>query len=397
LSSIRRQEAGKALLLTDSTPSQDSIMNLISADLHPVTGVPGTDLDETIALIYRAAGEPSAWRGVARLLAQLFDAEAVALCRTDGSRVNLLGEGLHNLSQEDALSLLARQLDGDHPVAHHSGDAAVHTVNDARLRHGLKHLHAEARVLTVLVPDREEAGSHADARLCMTGGEGRPPLSTVQTKLQATLSRHLLEAMRSEDRWQRQERSAELQGRVLLYLGRSWLVIDRGSRLIDCNPLARCFLRRSDLMSLRNGNLTYPKDDFRTRLEDAMGPVWSGVAERSQVTLDSREQGMGIRFEFIPALLRHETNGDPPEQMLILVREVERDLALRIETMAEAFKLSRSERRVTKYLIRHGMPPADIAVATGTSVRTIRCQLSSIFRKTGTESQQDLIRMTLAG
>jgi len=126
-----------------------------------------------------------------------------------------------------------------------------------------------------------------------------------------------------------------------------------------------------------------------------MAPVWSGVAERSHATLKGPERGMEIRFEFIPALLRHETNGDPPEQMLILVREVEHDLALKVETMAEAFKLSRSERRVMKYLIRHGMPPAEIAVATGTSVRTVRCQLSSIFRKTGAENQQDLIRMTL--
>lgn len=370
-------------------------MNLIPADLHPVTGAPETDLDETIALIYRAVGEPSAWRGVAGLFANLFHADAVALCRTEGSRVNLLGEGLHNLSQEDALSLLARQLDGHHPVAHHSGDAAVHTVDDARFRHGLKHLHSEARVLTVLVADGEEAGSQHYARLCMTGGEGRLPLSAVQTKLQAILSRHLQEAVRSEDRWQRLERSAELQGRVLLHLGRSWLVIDRESKLIHCNPLARCFLRRSDLMFLRNGSLMYPKDDLRTRFEEAMAPVWSGVGERSHITLDSKERGMEIRFEFIPALLRHETNGDRPEQMLILMREVEHDLALKIETMAEAFKLSRSERRVMMYLIRQGMPPANIAAATGTSVRTIRCQLSSIFRKTGAESQQDLIRMTL--
>jgi DNA-binding CsgD family transcriptional regulator len=82
---------------------------------------------------------------------------------------------------------------------------------------------------------------------------------------------------------------------------------------------------------------------------------------------------------------------------MVLVHELKRDIMLKIERQAEAFALSRAEKRVMVHLVRSGQTPAGIAALLGTSERTVRCQLSSIFRKTGTRNQQELIRMTLVG
>lgn len=370
-------------------------MDLIKADSHPAAGVPEPDLNEAIALIYRAVGQPPAWRLVAKALATLFDADAVAIFHTEGQCVRILGEGLHNLSQEDAARLVARYSARKRPAAHHSGDATVHTVDDTGFTHGIPSLPASARVLSVLVPETDSSDACQQARLSVSSAEGQPPLSARQQRLRLPLLQHLTQAACSQRRLLRLQRSADLQSMVVLHLGEAWLVFDRDSRLVDCNPLARSFLIRSDLMRLRAGRVVYPTEALRPRLEEAMAPLWAGTGERTQVTLTSPERGIDIAFDFIPVGLRGERVGEPPDEIMVLVREIGRDLVLKIEAKAEAFRLSRAERRVMVHLVRSGKPPAAIALATGTSERTVRCQLSSIFRKTGAHNQQELIRMTL--
>lgn len=62
------------------------------------------------------------------------------------------------------------------------------------------------------------------------------------------------------------------------------------------------------------------------------------------------------------------------------------------EFLGKAFALSRSELRLLPMLIQ-GLSPTDIAQALALKLPTVRSQLSSIFAKTGTARQQDLIAL----
>jgi hypothetical protein len=68
---------------------------------------------------------------VANTLAHAFDVDAVVLCHTEGESVRILGESLFNLSAKDAARLPLRYKATSPPCAHHSGNRAVRTVDDA--------------------------------------------------------------------------------------------------------------------------------------------------------------------------------------------------------------------------------------------------------------------------
>lgn len=65
-----------------------------------------------------------------------------------------------------------------------------------------------------------------------------------------------------------------------------------------------------------------------------------------------------------------------------------------IEGLARIFALTPTEQSVAGALI-NGADPKRIAVDRGRSVETVRCQLKTIFSKTGTNSQLDLLRLAV--
>jgi len=163
---------------------------------------------------------------------------------------------------------------------------------------------------------------------------------------------------------------------------------------VDCNPLARSFLLRSDIARLEHGRLTLPDRQAELVLREAILAGWTGEEIR---TIAMSPDGGQVSFDVLPIYGANGRSDERPEHLMVLVHELKRDIMLKIERQAEAFALSRAEKRVMVHLVRSGQTPAGIAALLGTSERTVRCQLSSIFRKTGTRNQQELIRMTLVG
>lgn len=355
------------------------------------------NLSAAIELIYASSSDPAVWQKVADMLARMFDVDAVVLCHTEGANVRILGEGRFNLSAEDAARLPASYSTGNQPAAHHSGTGAVRTVDDAGFAREIDRLRPGARVLTVVIPEIDHTEPRPSAHFSVAHADGRLPFSSSQQSLRTMLSQHLVEAVRIHRRFSRVKRMTNFQGLAILHLGEAWLVIDRSQSLVECSPLARSFLMRSALMRLNCGQVTFPDPDIEARLTEAMAPVWSGVSDRAQITLTSPKDGTQVGFDIIPAHASDGRSGDEPEGIMVLVREVDRDMMLKIEAKAEVWRLSRAERKVLVHLVRSGHTPAAIATAIGISERTVRCQLSSIFRRTGSRNQQDLIRMTLAG
>lgn len=360
-------------------------------------GTSSLALNNALAAIYGAIDRPAEWQTVAKELAVLFNADAVVLCHTEGESLRVLGEGLYNLTPEHAarlpLNYSSRLANTESTAPRNSGTGLVRAVDDVRFARDIDELPQGARVLTVVIPEIDNTEPRHAAHLSVARSDGRLSFSESQQELRVMISQHLTEAVRIQRRFARRQQTADFHSIAILHLGEAWLVIDRNMALVDCNPLARSFLMRSDIMRLEQGSVRIPDPTLAAQLQPALDAGWSG--ERFQINVASLEDGSQVGLEFHPFFPGDQRSTDEPAALMVLVRELDRDLMLKIEAKAEACGLSRAERRVMVHLVRSGQPPAAIAAAIGTSERTVRCQLSSIFRKTGARNQQDLIRMTL--
>ena len=354
------------------------------------------DFSGTVATMYQAAMNPSLWREVAERLAHLFDADAVVLCHTEGEAVKLLGDGYYNVDSDQAERLpgeYAQPAATTRRVSDHSA-RAPRTVDDAAFARDVKPATGRGRVLTVVIPEIDAIEGCAPAHLSVAHAEGRVRFSSQQQDLRLLVSQHLLGAARMQRALARKQRTASFHSTAVLHLGEAWLVIDANDRVVDCNPLARSFLLRSDIVRLEHGRLTLPDRQAELVLREAILAGWTGEEIR---TIAMSPDGGQVSFDVLPIYGANGRSDERPEHLMVLVHELKRDIMLKIERQAEAFALSRAEKRVMVHLVRSGQTPAGIAALLGTSERTVRCQLSSIFRKTGTRNQQELIRMTLVG
>lgn len=117
----------------------------------------------------------------------------------------------------------------------------------------------------------------------------------------------------------------------------------------------------------------------------------------------ARGQGGGTAFGhenpklMALALPLEDLNGTPAENpqpmacMLVLSRHAQAPRAVS-DFVMRIFGLSPAEARLLSPLLR-GCAPSEIAQELGVKISTVRSQLSSIFAKTGSMRQQDLIRL----
>ena len=76
----------------------------------------------------------------------------------------------------------------------------------------------------------------------------------------------------------------------------------------------------------------------------------------------------------------------------VFVRKAAPDLPSPIETLAQSFALTPAELRVLLAIVQVGGVP-DVADVLGISQTTVRTHLASLFEKTGTDRQADLVRI----
>jgi DNA-binding CsgD family transcriptional regulator len=84
-----------------------------------------------------------------------------------------------------------------------------------------------------------------------------------------------------------------------------------------------------------------------------------------------------------------------PARVLLLVSDPDRRATkLNLTAFAQACHISAAELRVLELLLQ-GMAPKAIAEHLNLGVRTVRSQLSSLYAKTGTRGQRELVALTL--
>ena len=247
-----------------------------------------------------------------------------------------------------------------------------------------------------------EQNDTSSAMLLVIRDPRRGAYSDGERRMMGVVSRHLKRAMHVRRRLQTAERSRSIERLALEQLGLAFLLLDRGGRVVFANSSADALLGRARVLRVRGTVLESvdPRDrvEFTSMLRDAL-LASAGVTElsvKSHLNLHSGQDHPSHIATFCPIRLPATAIGGPTAVVAVFVQEtsVGRTTHLSPAELRRTFGLSQTEARLAMLLAR-GVGLCDAAVELGQKVNTTRTVLKSVFAKTGTHRQAELVALML--
>lgn len=231
--------------------------------------------------------------------------------------------------------------------------------------------------------------------LCMYAGPNDDPLGHDQLALVQALIPHLRTAFATR------HRLAELELRVrdlenaFDQITSSLVLIDMTCKVVFVNKNAQIILDRRDGLSLQNGrlaaNVTAENGNLRSILAKAV-LVSTGQSSRNtgamQVSRASKKP-----LQLIATPFRSDDFVMPGRAIaIVFMNDPDEKPAPPVEVLRALFNLTPAESRLAISLL-DGNSLSEVAELNGVGQETVRSQLKSIFQKTGTGRQGELIRL----
>lgn len=169
-------------------------------------------------------------------------------------------------------------------------------------------------------------------------------------------------------------------GEVLHRLRLSVLVTDAHARLLWANAAGEALVR-GDLLDLRDADL-----------RDAIARAAAGDGRLPDATLPVERAGDRLPLQALVVRLR----GGGAPRVAVLVADPESADPPSAEALRHLFGLTPTEARLAQ-LVAAGLAPKDAARRLGVAWNTVRRHLRSLFAKTGTSRQGELVRLIVGG
>jgi DNA-binding CsgD family transcriptional regulator/PAS domain-containing protein len=172
------------------------------------------------------------------------------------------------------------------------------------------------------------------------------------------------------------------------------MLLGRDSRVIAMNLAARTIIDRSDGLLVRHGRLQTERGNESAILENLLSqagpkrgkkPGLAGamvVHKRNHAALHVRVTSAGK----LPLALENRVT------TIVFVNDLEQRARPSHEVLNSLFKLTPAESRVA-LLLTDGHSTREITEMIGVKISTLKSQLSSIYRKTSTSRQSELMRL----
>lgn len=165
-------------------------------------------------------------------------------------------------------------------------------------------------------------------------------------------------------------------------------VLDAQARIVHCNDAATAFLRATGGSGARGGRLRAIGERCAPSLIDALCACTPTRPVRMAAFMPgSVQQVLSCTVISMREGVESQSHGN---LFLVLVELPRTDGRTVAREVASLFQLTPAETRVLGELLAGGSP-VDIAQACGSSMPTVRTQMSAIFAKTATRSQTELI------
>ncbi|MDH5631483.1 MAG: alpha/beta fold hydrolase [Gammaproteobacteria bacterium] len=209
------------------------------------------------------------------------------------------------------------------------------------------------------------------------------------------LAYHFKNALTVSQQFINYEGQQETVGSLLDHLPIPLVVCDDTAAIIECNNRARLLITSGPTLYIndRNQQLCARDPELNAKLSryiqltSAMAPN-SGQGKTLQMPVTSSEDSLLLIFSPI--------KGGPEgkSKVAIFIAPPKAQPVPAPATLGKLYDLSDREMEVAVLLAR-GFTPNEIAEHNDVSVDTVRTQLRSLFRKTGSKRQADLVRLVL--
>lgn len=187
---------------------------------------------------------------------------------------------------------------------------------------------------------------------------------------------------------------------VLDLLGIGLVLVAPDRRIRHCNQAAEALIAAGGAVGQDGEDrLRFSSPDVTAALDRALGTIRMGLSRGLLDTQLLRRDGgrppLRVRFvQLDPSSVQAFFAG--AAAMVLIEDPAISSVAARIESARAAYGLTAAELRVARRLIE-GLTPAEIAAVDGVSPLTVRSQLKSIFAKTDTRRQAEVVRKLSAG
>lgn len=234
-----------------------------------------------------------------------------------------------------------------------------------------------------------------DIMYALLSGDRRGPLGVAQTRLLQRLQPHLARAGAIHHRLAAVQRERDDLRQALDRLGDAFLFVDADRRLRSANAAGRSLLASGSHLRLRNGRLYATDAQADATLSDFLAAAAigdrapDGVRQRPLVVGPRRSVDLrGVVLALGPEGGARVAGG---ARFLVWIHQPG-GAAPRLDALRAWYRLSPAEARLAVFLARGGTV-AEASDAFGVAVSTLRTQLESLFGKTGTRRQSELVAL----
>lgn len=367
-----------------------------------------TLFSELIGDIYEASYQPSYWPVVIEKICRLTQSKSGALFMQDLSTKE--GDGFYPYGFSDQLIdeyVKYNHLDPAFPIMQ-SIPIGIPANMLAPERHELESPQYHSGIRTkydigFIAGANIVANEYQIVGLGLHRSIGETSFDEATLSLIGELIPHLERALRIHREFirLRVEKSALVAGFESLTMG--LVLLDHLGAPVYFNPVAREILANHPAITLTNDIITPTRKEDSTQLRrlilDCLQPS----------KIDNRQLGgvIGLHHEstrhplavmvkpVATSELANMVDGIPVYAALYLC-DPSRPIHISADTLGNLYKLTRAESQIA-IALANGMRVEEIVQAHCVSISTVRTQLRSIFQKTDTSSQADLIRVLLKG
>lgn len=175
------------------------------------------------------------------------------------------------------------------------------------------------------------------------------------------------------------------------------IVVDGEGRVLTYNHNIDLIMSESNGISIANGELKARLSKDTAKLKRMIQTIANGEEQESKAfNLSDPDGTTPISVLLFPFITRTNTNIARDNRVVILVASPELYLEITKESLMSLYNLTAAEARLVSLLVRDKNLEY-IAEQFGTSKHTIRSQLKSVYEKTGTHRQAELVRQVITG
>ncbi len=371
-----------------------------------------TRAERTNALIgslYDAVMAPSGFQPFIELLCEAFHVKSVSMVTRHVETQEVKGHWLFGLKQE-WIESYALEYAREDLLAHHLTVAPIAFFYASNLDLPHPERFAESRFYREWVQPQGVAYAAGGivlregswlTQLILQRSERHPPFARSELDALDALVPHVQRAIQLRHRFAELQMGQNFLASSLDVLAMPTMLFDEYGRVVHANRSAATLLGGRSALWLEGGHL-FARDDAVTRhlnLEVSNAIRTSrGVAAHPVGTVPLPRRGqMPLMLMVAPLRLTASRSNLAPQPGAALLFAFDPDCApaVGVDAVRTLLGLSAAEAQLAVALCS-GMTLDDTARERGTSIHTIRTQLKSIFNKTGTRRQCELVSLLLS-